>query len=290
MSASRNAFRSSYDRRTIPTIRVAFALSLLLHAAAFMGWLPQLPRLPFEDVRQGKPSGSLAVRLVPLPSEPARAAPPPSPAVQAAPVAPPAAPARRTAQRPAPAPRVLAPERPAPATPAPATPAPPPAEAAHTPAYADLASFIEARRRARDPEAARPASPPAVSEQARHNRIVAENLGLTRTPGFGAERKPGGGIFQIQRLNYTDAEFLFFGWNKDIRRNSRQTIEVQRGNNASMELAVVRRMISIIREHSGSDFLWESLRLGREVTLSARPADNAGLEDFMLREFFRDAR
>ena len=53
---------------------------------------------------------------------------------------------------------------------------------------------------------------------------------------------------------------------------------------------MVRRMIAIIREHTGSDFLWESPRLGREVTLSARPADNAGLEDFMMREFFRDAR
>ena len=135
-----------------------------------------------------------------------------------------------------------------------------------------------------------PSQPAAESEQARHNRVVAENLGLNRTPTFGAGRKPGGGIFQMQRMNYSDAEFLFFGWNKDINRNSRQIIEVQRGNNASMELAVVRRMIAIIREHSGSDFLWESPRLGREVTLSARPADNAGLEDFMMREFFRDAR
>jgi hypothetical protein len=36
--------------------------------------------------------------------------------------------------------------------------------------------------------------------------------------------------------------------------------------------------------------VWISQRLRRDVTLSARPADNAGLEDFLMQEFFADPR
>ena len=67
-------------------------------------------------------------------------------------------------------------------------------------------------------------------------------------------------------------------------------IEVRRGDNATIELAVVRRMISIIREHESGDFVWKSQRLGRELTLSARVSDNAGLEEVLLREFFSAPR
>ena len=49
-------------------------------------------------------------------------------------------------------------------------------------------------------------------------------------------------------------------------------------------------MISIIREYERQDFRRESYRLGRSLPLSARARNNAGLEDFMLREFFDDPR
>ena len=45
-------------------------------------------------------------------------------------------------------------------------------------------------------------------------------------------------------------------------------------------------MIAIIRESESGEFIWISHRLGRDVTLSAAPEDNAGLEDFLMREFF----
>jgi hypothetical protein len=45
-------------------------------------------------------------------------------------------------------------------------------------------------------------------------------------------------------------------------------------------------MIAIIREYEQEDFVWESRRLGRNVSLSARLTDNAELENFMMREFF----
>ncbi len=299
MAALLDAPRGPYDRISIPTIWIAFALSLLLHAMALLGWLPILPSQPFEDLKPGKPRGSLAVRLAPVPALAARAAPPSPPVVRTPPAVrrdpgalkpAPRLPPRLPAQPPRAAPKVLAME-----SPAPQTVAPPRAEPERTPATTDLAAYIAARRAARAPDARPPAQgsspqPPAESEQERHNRAVAENLGLNRTPGFGADRLPGGGIFQIQRLNYTEAEFIFFGWNKEIRRNSQQIIEVRRGDNPSIELAVVRRMIAIIREHAKDDFLWESVRLNRDVTLSSRPADRAELEAFLMREFFPPAR
>ena len=97
-------------------------------------------------------------------------------------------------------------------------------------------------------------------------------------------------MFQVQRMGYDDAEFFFFGWNKEIRRNTKQMIEVRKGNNSDIRIAVVRKMISIIREYEREDFLWESYRLGRALTLSARARDNAGLEEFMLLEFFSNPR
>lgn len=288
-----NALAGSYDRITIPTIRVAFALSFFLHAAALIGWLPKLSTvtmLPFEDPKLGKPSGSLAVRLTPLPRDQSAALAPP--VIRAKPSLARNAPPPRAAPQPPSAPPVLALEQGPPLSAA----EQPPVLRTPAPVYADLASLIAARRRARESDAAAPASPgsppapPAQSEQERHNRVVATNLGLNRTPGFGADPKPGGGVFQIRRMGYDDAEFTFFGWNKYIGRNARQTIEVSRAGNASMEIAVVRKMISIIREHAREDFQWDSPRLRREVTLSARLNDNAGLEDFMLYEFFPDFR
>ena len=145
--------------------------------------------------------------------------------------------------------------------------------------------MLEARRRARatgqDPNA-----PQAEDENARRNRIAAANLAQPQSQVFGYDPTKSGGVFQIERMTFDSAEFLFFGWNQDIKRRTAQRIEVRRGNNPDMRIAVVRRMIAIIREHEQGDFVWHSNRLGRDVTLSARQSDNAGLEDVLMREFF----
>lgn len=149
-----------------------------------------------------------------------------------------------------------------------------------------MASYIEARRRARG--APEPAAP-AEDDDARRKRIVAGNLGSQRDQAFGYDPSRGGGMFQIEQLNNDYAEFIFYGRNPDINRNTKQLIEVRRGNNSDIRIAVVRKMIAIIREHEQEDFLWVSQRLGRSITLSARARDNTGLEEFMMREFFFSA-
>ena len=65
-------------------------------------------------------------------------------------------------------------------------------------------------------------------------------------------------------------------------------IQVEQGSEADIRIAVVKKMIVIIRQHTQEDFTWESHRLGRTIHLSARPEDSAGLQQFLLREFFPD--
>jgi hypothetical protein len=168
--------------------------------------------------------------------------------------------------------------------------APPPKPVPKSPpsvaeAYPDLAAYVAARRAARGEAASGTAAPDEV-ENSKRDRIVAANLASINTPTFGAATRHSGGLFQITQLHSDAAEFTFFGWNRDIGRRATQRIEVRRGNASDIRIAVVRRMIAIIREYEQEDFTWRSVRLGREVTLSARAVDNAGLEDFLMREFF----
>jgi hypothetical protein len=271
-----------------PAVWVAFVLSLLIHGAALWQWLPHV-RLSFREQTEGRDSSSmLSVQLAPrsIPAPPSVPAPMQAQR-QAKAVAPKAAP------RPQAAPPVIALNERAANVPAPqATPTPvAPPSPARPAVEGDLSSYIEARRRARAESAPSPATSDSVpnattaeDENTRANRIAAANLGVGTKPTFGREPH-GGGIFSIHRLREDYAEFIFFGWSKDIQRNTAQLIEVRRGSDSDIRIAVVRKMISIIREHEQGDFQWESKRLGRQLTLSARVRDNAGLEDFMLREF-----
>ena len=287
-------YRDRPEGVTIPTFWIALALSLLLHVAVMWQWLPKLHLPSPDEMKLGEANGSLVVSLAPPPSPPPSTPPAPEPEVlQPVPkleARPPIGIAR-----PRPAPPVIAFNKPPPEIKTPPTvPAPAPAR---PPPAGDMSSYIEARQRARAQSApdlsagSQPAAQPVEDEKARLNRIVTANLGAQRAQTFGYDpRTQGGGVFQIVRMGYDDAEFTFFGWNKEIRRNTKQQIEVRRGNNNDIRLAVVRRMISIIREYEQEDFLWESHRLGRSLLLSARARDNAGLEEFMLREFFVNPR
>ena len=276
------------------TFAAALVLSLLLHGAIV--WQVRTKMTPASPDADLSPSAvaPLTAALAPSRPEPDSAAtppPPPPPVIRPAPRQPPSRPPVMTAEGarvalPPPLPRMATPSL-AP-MPAPLKPLPePPVEVAKAPpeaqTYPDLSAYVAARRRARgEPDE----GPSADGETARRNRIVAANLASINTPTFGAERRNSGGMFQITQLSSDAAEFTFFGWNKDIKRRASQRIDVRRENHPDIRIAVVRRMISIIREYEQEDFTWRSNRLGRDVTLSARTADTDGLEQFMLREFF----
>ncbi|WP_374356309.1 hypothetical protein [Chitinimonas sp.] len=201
----------------------------------------------------------------------------PAPRVAEAP--PPAAPPQRHAT--VSAPRRLALRQPspqaAPSVAAPATPAPPP-EPVYTPGPApavDLASYIAAQRE-RKQAAAGGGAPATPSAEEVRDANIRRNL-----------QQPGtNGIFQITSMSASSAQFSFRGWSGNISNARRELIDVQAGPDGDIQRAIVRRMIQLIRKYYSGDFNWDSYRLGRVIPLSARPEDNAGLEEFMMREFF----
>ena len=268
-------FRRPREGEAEPAIWITVALSLLIHVAVLLG-LPgiRLPSLEPPDLRDA--SRSLSVNLAPRPSPPPATPSPSAPGAQPLPMPakrPPAATRRR------PAPPVIALKPPAPAIPAPA----------RSSDGGDLSSYIEEKRRARSaaaPAASVPEAPRAEPDDRRRDRIAGANLAMPREPGFAHGSRVRRGTFQLQRVGADDAEFIFYGWDKANHRNTAQLIEVERGANSDIRIAVVRRIIAIIREHEQGDFLWESSRLGRRMALSAHTRDNARLEGFMMHEFF----
>jgi hypothetical protein len=198
---------------------------------------------------------------------------------------------------PVPAPRPIAkPREPRPepvAKPPPIAQAPPPLLApvpvpAPTPEIVepkvDMLAMIEARRAQRrnaedvlrrklDVPEAGPADPGLESINRNLKTLTAGEAGVS-------------GVFQIISKGTRSGEFAFNGWRPGSSRKWRQVIEVDAGPGGDVERAIVRRMIELIRTHYTGNFNWLSQRLGRTVVLSARPSDQEGLEEFLLREFF----
>jgi hypothetical protein len=281
--------RNRYDALTLRILWVTIALSCLVHLSALVLWQERpVFRGPGVDAEDARPSDRLRVRLAAISkAEPAPAPPQGSVAPAKPQVRPLKTPLRThplpTLTLPAPAaPTIAAPAQPAPAIPpvaAPSRPNPPVVEG-------DLWSYVQARRRERG-EQQMPATEKPSSES---NAALAANL-PSAAPGIAAQdKRRGGGIFEIKRMNYDDAAFEFFGWNNEMGRNTPQLIEVRKGDNSDMRIAVVRRMIAIIRMYSQSDFVWRSPHYENGLVLSARPSDNAALENFLMRDFFNDSR
>ena len=125
-------------------------------------------------------------------------------------------------------------------------------------------------------------------ENQRRQRVIANNLAGTVHRGSGYEQGSGGGIFRMRRIGSDDAEFWFAGFNKDMDRRTQQIIEVRKGDSSDIHVAVIRKMIAIIRDEVQGDFRWQSVRLGRDIWLSARPADDEELQATLMRELFPD--
>lgn len=266
---------------------VAIILSLLVHALLLYLFTHQRKELEPRPLNQV--DDTLNVELNPLsPTKSAvRAASPPK-------LPTPPAPAQHVTSRPVHRQRVrkaistvrpvisaLKPTPSAPITPQ-LAPVPNPPETPNTPAPTDMTSYINmirARKRAASGEGESEAAQPSGEDKRMAN--IKRNL----------QPQGGGGIFQIIHVGTESAEFTFRGWDDSTYSNPmRQTIYVQADANTDIEHAVVRKMIAIIRKRHPGDFTWESYRLGRDVLLSARIQDNAGLEDFMLKEFFYENR
>jgi hypothetical protein len=244
----------------------AFALaSVVLHAIIFS--IPMRRPPPITG-----PVGPMNVVIVEAPRPPTEVVKPPEPEPAV----------RPSTDRPILARRTPAP-RDAPRVPA-APPVPEPVPATAPPV--DMLAMIEARRAQRRAAEAASARGPPAPENAEPSSEQAALANLNRNLQTLTGREGVGGVFQILHIGPRRGEFAFNGWRPDSQRKWREVIEVDAGFGGNVELTMVKRMIELIRTHYTGDFNWESHRLGRVVLLSARPEDSAGLEDFLMREFF----
>jgi len=149
----------------------------------------------------------------------------------------------------------------------------------------DMSEMIAKRRAAREAQNPQPAEPaPAESANDRALRIAKANIAAAQGKS-GADRDDTGGIFSVDK-GYHSADVKFRGWNTNFKRNWTQQVHVEQGAELDIETAVVKEMIKVIRKEKQGDFQWESRRLGRVVTLSARKEDEQELVTFLLKEMF----
>ena len=260
----------------------AFIGSLVIHGLALF----VVPRQPVGGI-EASPTGRdrLVVTLKPPASPPGAKSVPPALA-ESRPEPPP--PVRRPKESPAPVVALnKSRERSQPPPSVPVLPAVPPRPAADVPT--DMQSYVEAqraRRQAAEGFSGRAPTqfpaPPAAGLEPSEDEIRLARVKRNLTVGTS-------GIFQIISIESNRAAFSFRGWTSDASNSRREYVQVEIGNNSSIELAIVRKMIEMIRRHYQGNFNWESQRLDRTVVLSARPGDNDGLEAFLLREFFGEA-
>jgi hypothetical protein len=115
-----------------------------------------------------------------------------------------------------------------------------------------------------------------VSDEDKRTAAIQRNL----------QPQGGNGIFQIREISLRTGRFSFKGWKNDYSKAKQRDFDIEVPLGGDIQRAMVKKMIAIIREEYTGDFNWDSQRLGRVITLSAKPADNAGLEDFLIEEFF----
>lgn len=149
----------------------------------------------------------------------------------------------------------------------------------------DMQAFIEARRRQRG--AATGSEQPAAeeSESAKGMRNALANIAAINGRGR-EDRNETGGVFSVSNKTFHSMDLKFRGWNPNFQRRWLTQVTVEQGNEPDIEIAVVKKMIELIRREKTGDFEWDSHRLGRIVKLSARPQDTDQLMTFLFKEMF----
>lgn len=278
-------FRIQFSRNTL----IAILLSLLIHAFIAFFALPQ-----FEPDKAELPARELEVSLAPptperkvaelaveKPATPVEVVPePPKPKVITQQ-------ANKSQKKPVfKVPDVLATNKPAPEKIPPDLSIPKESTQTETPpeeAPVDMLAYVNqqrAKRAAQESDAARQNAEATArelgpsAEQIRDERIKQNfQIGVN-------------GIFEITNLEARNASFTFNGWTNNVSSARREFFEVQASSGQDVRLLMIKKMISLIRRHYQGDFNWESHRMNRTIVMSARPEDNAGLEEFMMLEFF----
>lgn len=153
-----------------------------------------------------------------------------------------------------------------------------------TPPQEDMMAHKLARHAQIDEEESRAAAinqAAAASDGPSTDQVIAANLNRAKH----SANDGTGGVFQITSVGVREGSFRFNGWNP-ARDNWHESYTVDAGIDGDVKLAIVKKVIEVIRKYKKGDFEFESHRLGRMVPMSARPQDNDRLESFLLMELF----
>jgi hypothetical protein len=176
-------------------------------------------------------------------------------------------------------------EKPVEVKPQPVKEPPPKEEAKAPPQEVDMQAYIEARRKQRGARDPVPSEATEESEASRGTRNALANIAAVNGRG-GQDPNDTGGVFSINNKTFSSADLKFRGWNQNFKRRWLTAVTVQRGSEPDIETAIVKKMIELIRKEKNGDFEWESHRLGKVVTMSARPQDEKELQAFLFKEMF----
>lgn len=156
-------------------------------------------------------------------------------------------------------------------------------EVQDTPPMVDLQAAIDARRRQRG--APEPSQAVEETDEARGMRNALANIAAINGRS-NDDRNENGGVFSVTNRTFHSMELKFRGWNPSFKRRWLTQVTVEQGNDQDIETAVVKKMVELIRKERPGDFPWESYRLGKVITMSARPKDEPELMAFLMKEMF----
>jgi hypothetical protein len=265
------------EERARRWLAIWVAMSMLLHLALLL--IPFTQHMGQAPASSRPVQGPLTVSL----ANPVRRTPPPA-----------VVPEPHRVPKPHPAPRhppIIAMRRPVspnrPAFALPPQPAPEPTTQPEPPVEDDFTARINARRAARQAAEEQAGQQNAAAAAASggpsvNDKIMANINRNQRSP----KSDNTGGVFEITRLGVREGEFKFNGWRPGAGDNWHESYTVDAGVGGNVRLAIVKKVIDVIRKYKTGDFEFESHRLGRAVPMSARPSDNAALEAFLMKELF----
>jgi len=261
----------TWDRKS-KSNRVGIGISIALHVIGVLYYL--LAPTP-KPIVPTKSKGGQMVYIKPLEKNPTKPQPQPKKTETAKASKPP--PPRKQ--------QVVTKETPAATKPKLETYVPPVQATMTPPPQEDMMEMIARKRAAREAANPTPAQPAAETADERANRIAKANIGRAQGGTNGADKDDTGGIFQVDK-SFHSADVKFRGWNTNFKRRWLQQIHVEQGSERDIETAVAKEMVKIIRKEKPGDFEWDSRRLGRVVTMSARKEDEEQLIAFLLKEMF----
>lgn len=118
-------------------------------------------------------------------------------------------------------------------------------------------------------------SKPPLSEDAKRDAIIQNNLNTS-----------DGGLIAILSRSRYQATIGFRLWKLGFNTNRILNYTVNVTRESDLKMAIVRKIIEVLRQEAPDTFPYESYALKRTVTLSAKPEDNAELESFLFQDLF----